>query len=99
MARPRHPKKEIEAVVKYAESLGWRWQKATDHAWGRLLCTEASRDGCAISVNSTPKNAQNHAKKIKKYVDNCPHKVSKPKAVAKKSPPREKGDGKGNKSQ
>jgi hypothetical protein len=97
MARPRHPKKEIEAVVKYAESLGWRWQKATNHAWGRLLCIEASRDGCAISVNSTPKNAQNHAKKIKKSVDDCPHKISKPKATAKKPSPGEKPDDKGKK--
>ena len=97
MARPRHPNKEIEAAVCYAVAQGWRWHKATAHAWGRLLCPHAARDGCKMSVNSTPKHPQGHADKIKKFVDRCPHKVkaSKPKAVEKKQSNRDKSNGKG----
>ena len=38
MSRDRHSKKEVEAALAYAESMGWRIEKATGHAWGRLYC-------------------------------------------------------------
>ena len=75
MARPRHPNKEIEEAIAYAESKGWR-NKASGgsaHAWGRLLCPETTREGCQLSIWSTPKNASNHAKQILRRVENCPH--------------------------
>jgi len=75
MPRPRHPSAAVEAAVKYAEELGWRYKAPgkSAHSWGRLLCPEHSRDGCLMSVWSTPRNAENHAKKIIRKVDNCPH--------------------------
>jgi hypothetical protein len=73
LSRPWHPNKEIEAAVAYAESLGWRWRKAHGHAWGRLLCPKNDRDGCQLSVWSTPKNPQNHARAIRRAVDRCAH--------------------------
>ena len=73
MSRPRHPKAEIEKAVKYAEQLGWSVKISNGHAWGRLLCPFSSRDGCILSVWSTPKNADNHARHIRKVVDACPH--------------------------
>lgn len=73
--RKTHPNKHIEAAVQYAESKGWRFKDpgASAHAWGRLLCGEATREGCQLSVWSTPKNPENHAKQIKRAVDSCPH--------------------------
>jgi hypothetical protein len=73
MSRPRHPNKHIEAALKYAESCGWRVVTPAAHAWGRILCALESRDGCAYSIWSTPKNPENFAKRIRRYVDNCPH--------------------------
>lgn len=72
--RPRHPNKEIEAAVVYAEARGWSWFKVNGHAWGKLYCGHHDREGCKIFIWSTPRNAQNHAKQIMREVDRCPHK-------------------------
>jgi hypothetical protein len=71
--RPKHPKKEVEAAVKFAEAEGWTFRKMGH--WGRLFCPHADRDGCAQQVNGTPANAGNHAKQIMRAVDRCPHKA------------------------
>jgi len=75
MSRRRHPNKEIEAAVAYAESKGWRYVKAgkSAHVWCRLYCEFADREGCRVSVNSTPRSPHNHASKIVKAVDGCTH--------------------------
>jgi len=77
MNRKSHPNKEIEAAIQYAEKHGWRYKSAGNsaHAWGRLLCPLSTRDGCAMSVWSTPRNSQNHAIQIRRSVDKCPHHV------------------------
>lgn len=73
--RKQHPKKEIEAAIQYAESKGWRYKVAGNsaHAWGRMLCIFERRDGCSMSIWSTPRDADIHAKQIPKRVDACPH--------------------------
>lgn len=73
MARPRHSNKHIEKAVQYAETQGWRFEKASGHAWGHLLCPHATRQGCLIGVWSTPRNPENHARHIRRDVDQCPH--------------------------
>ena len=73
MARSRHPDKEIEDAVAYAEGLGWRVIPVSGHAWGRLYCAWADRDGCMISVWSTPRSAGNHARDIIRAIGRCPH--------------------------
>jgi len=75
MARPRHSKKDIEVAVAYAESMGWRFEKASAraHIWGTLLCPLAEREGCKFSVLSTPKSPRNHAEHIRRAVDRCQH--------------------------
>jgi len=75
--RSKHPNKDIEAAVKYAESIGWRYKEAggSAHAWGRILCSYREREGCSMSIWSTPKNPFRHAKQIKGSVKRCPHKV------------------------
>ncbi len=37
MARPSHPKKEIEEALKHAEGQGWRIEVGGSHAWGADL--------------------------------------------------------------
>lgn len=71
----KHPKKEIQAAIEYAVANGWRIIETgkSSHAFCRLYCPEESRNGCSISVNSTPRNAESHAKQIRHKVDNCSH--------------------------
>jgi|SRR5690606_7972077 hypothetical protein len=76
MARPTHPKKEVEAALRYAESHGWRVEVGGHHAWGRIYCPfndAECRCGefCIASVWSTPKNPGNHARALCRVVDNC----------------------------
>lgn len=73
MVRPRHPKKAVEAAVAYAETQGWRWRKGAGHCWGRLMCERSDRGGCQISVNSTPRNAEDHARGILRALKRCEH--------------------------
>ena len=71
-----HPNKHIRDAVEYALSHGWRLSKPgrSSHLWGRLRCPLADRDGCdAQPVYSTPRSPENHAERIRKRVDACPH--------------------------
>ncbi|MDB5990981.1 MAG: hypothetical protein JWQ10_2384 [Herbaspirillum sp.] len=76
MARKSHSKKEIEEALKYAEHNHWRVEVGGGHAWGKIYCPyndDECRCGefCITSVWSTPKNASNHAKALKRVIDNC----------------------------
>lgn len=75
MIRKKHPNKEIEMAIQYAEKLQWRYRKTGDsaHAWGRLLCPLQEREGCSMSIWSTPRNPEVHAKQIRRRIDGCPH--------------------------
>ena len=73
MTRPRHPNAHIERAVQYGEQLGWIIEMSKGHAWGRLFCPERTRDGCIVSVASTPSRPENHARHIRREVDVCPH--------------------------
>ena len=73
--RNKHPNKEIEKAIRHAETKGWRYHETgrSAHAWGRLLCPLQSRDGCSMSIWSTPRSADVYAKQIRNRVDKCPH--------------------------
>lgn len=76
MARPSHPKKEVEAALRHAEENGWRVEVGGSHAWGRIYCPSnvaECRCGefCITSVWSTPKNPGNHARALRRVVNNC----------------------------
>jgi hypothetical protein len=74
MSRSRHPHKEIEQAVQYAESLGWSVKPCKKgHAWARLYCPHGERSGCKFSVYSTPRNPEGYARKVRREVDLCPH--------------------------
>lgn len=73
--RQKHPNKEIEAAIVYAEGKNWIYKDSgkSAHAWGRLLCPLHTREGHQMSIWSTPRNPYNHARQIKTLVDKCQH--------------------------
>ena len=73
--RNKHPNKEIEVAIQYAEKLGWEYRDSgnSSHAWGRLFCPLHTRDGHQISIYTTPKNPTNFARLIRLRVDKCEH--------------------------
>jgi hypothetical protein len=74
---PIHPNKEIQAVITYAEGLGWIIMKggSSSHAWGKMRCPEGTREGCPQrSIWSTPRNPTQHARQLKRFIDKCTHK-------------------------
>ena len=75
MVRPKHPNKEIEQAIKYAELKRWRYVPSGNsaHSWGRLLCPLSNRQGHSMSIWSTPRTPENHAQQIKRTVDACEH--------------------------
>jgi len=85
MSRPRHPKPEIEKAIQYAEGLGWTAELSNGHAWGRLFCPQSTQEGCIVSVWSTPRSPENHARQIRKVVDRCPH-INAPDNIAGDEP-------------
>ncbi len=70
--RPRHPKKAIEAALTMAEASGWMIEPRSGHAWGIMRCPAGERGGCQVSIWSTPRNADNHAKQLTKECDQVP---------------------------
>lgn len=75
MARTRHPNQEIETALQHAENNGWRVETGSGHCWGRICCPEnnkSCRNGmhCITSIWSTPRNASNHARQLRRIVDN-----------------------------
>ncbi|MDP2142177.1 MAG: hypothetical protein Q8L20_15320 [Gammaproteobacteria bacterium] len=78
MPRPRHPKKDIEKAIAYAEAHGWRIVHGGAHAWGQMYCPWNDRncrchEFCRTSIASTPKNPGDHAMDLKRIVKNCVH--------------------------
>lgn len=76
MARKRHAKAEVESALRHAESKGWRIEIGGSHAWGKMYCPyndDTCRCGefCIASIWSTPKNQGNHARQLRRVVDNC----------------------------
>jgi hypothetical protein len=69
--RDRHPKKEVEEALKYAEAHGWAIHRRSGHAWGQGWCPAHA---CLFAIWSTPRNSGNHAKQIRREVIRCPHK-------------------------
>ncbi|RZS80789.1 hypothetical protein [Pigmentiphaga kullae] len=76
MNRPTHPKKDIEESLRHAERLGWRVEAGGSHAWGRIYCpyndvTCRCGEFCIATVWSTPRSPGNHARALRRVVDNC----------------------------
>ena len=71
----KHPSKHIRAAMKFAEEQGWRFEKASAraHIYGTMYCPHSGREGCLFRVYSTPSNPEEHARKLKREVEQCPH--------------------------
>ena len=70
-----HPNKHIREAMKFAETEGWRFVKASGHAhiYGTMYCPRSARVGCRFRVYSTPTNPEEHAQKLIREVKRCPH--------------------------
>lgn len=68
-----HPDKHIRAAVHYAVSKGWifNWGGNSSHCYGRLKCGIPEHHQHMMSVWSTPRCPQNHARQIVRKVDSC----------------------------
>jgi hypothetical protein len=72
--RRRHPRREIEDALRYAETKNWAVVPTkSGHRWGVMRCREATRQGCQVSIWSTPRNTGNHANALRRAVERCPH--------------------------
>jgi hypothetical protein len=76
MAKDNHPDKVINEAVKHARAHGWTITLSNGHAWGKMRCPHNSKDcsggdHCQTSIWSTPGNPADHARRLKKIVDNC----------------------------
>lgn len=73
--RKKHPNKEIEKAIQYAEKRGWEYRESgnSSHTWGKLHCPLHTREGHHMSIYTTPKNPTNYAKLIYQRVDKCEH--------------------------
>lgn len=76
MTRTRHPNKDIEYALRYAEHQGWRMQPGGSHTWGKMFCPHNSMqcccgDHCITCIWSTPRNPREHAERLLRVVDNC----------------------------
>ena len=79
--RPKHPSKEIDNAVEYAEQQGWQFVKARGHAWGMLRCPWNDKDCrcgtfCQTSIWSTPRNPEAHARQIRRLIEGCFRKMA-----------------------
>lgn len=74
MSRARHPKKEVEAALAELEDAGWAVvPTASGHRWGVARCAESGRSGCQVSIWSTPRSPDNHARQLWRALDRCNH--------------------------
>lgn len=70
-SRPRHPKKEVEEALEFAEAHRWLVESPRPgHPWGRATCGRPGHD-CLVWIWSTPRNAANHSKQIRRAVYRC----------------------------
>lgn len=78
MPRKRHPDRDIEKALQYAERRGWRIEVSSGHAhaWGRMFCPGEGaqckwRKYRIVSIASTPRSTGDHAAHIRHIVERC----------------------------
>ncbi len=72
MAKWPHPKSQIREVLNAADAAGFKITvtRGRGHSWGRIDCPSC---GQRLSVWSTPKNADNHGKQIRRFIQRHSH--------------------------
>ena len=70
-----HQKKEVSKALEEAVALGFRIQQpgGSAHAGLILLCPHAAPAGHRMSVASTPRDEDNEARRIRRFVAKCDH--------------------------
>jgi len=69
--RRRHPKKDIEAALRFAEAAGWIVEEIhRGHRWGIVRCPTGAD---VVAVWSTPRDPATLGKRIRQQVERCPH--------------------------
>ena len=74
----RHPKKEIREAIDFAESRDWSVEKSQggqSKNWGTMKCPHPDR--CWYTINSTPRNPQAEADRLKRNVVRCERRNSR----------------------
>lgn len=75
-----HPNKEVRKALKDMRKAGWTIETAAgghSHRWGRAVCPHwhvddsGRRYRCTRGIDSTPRNAGNHAKRIRRALRRC----------------------------
>ncbi|MDK4689693.1 hypothetical protein [Kingella negevensis] len=68
----KHPNKHIRAAIEFALQHGWEVVDSgkSAHAFCRLRCLKGHREH-QMSIWSTPKSPENHAKQIIRKVKEC----------------------------
>jgi len=68
----KHPNKHIREAIEHAESHGWEVVESgkSAHAFCRLRCLLGHTEH-QMSIWSTPRNPENHAKQILRKVNQC----------------------------
>lgn len=67
-----HPNKEIREALEFAEAHDWRVEKSKGgHSknWGTMKCPHP--DLCWFTINSTPRNPQAEANRLRRNVIRC----------------------------
>lgn len=69
----KHKDKHIQAAIDYAISQGWRLVKGggSSHCYAQIRCGNSEHGTHMMSIWSTPKNCENHAKQIRRKVNQC----------------------------
>ena len=68
----KHPNKHINEAIEYAVKNGWDVVETgnSGHAFCRLKCNKGHSEH-QMSVWSTPRSPENHAKQIKAKIKQC----------------------------
>lgn len=61
-----HPKKDVRGALRYAENHRWTVKVGGAHRWGIIYCPSGEHH---VTIASTPRNAGDHAKDIRRAVD------------------------------
>ena len=71
---PKHPKKEVNDALDYANQQGFEVERTVSgHKWGRIKCT----CGAVVSIWSTPKSPHNHGRQLRRWVHQHDHDADK----------------------
>ncbi len=70
--RRKHPNKELEAAIRYAEMHGWTVHlRQKGKTWGILVCPVREHGNHRKSIHATPGRPENRAREIRRLVDRC----------------------------